>query len=544
MPDLSRLLRMAPTLHLIASSRAPLEITGERIFELDPMDPGESEALFLERARAAGVDALPSDDVRSLCRRLDGLPLALELAAARVGAFSPSQLLELLGDRARLLRRARGADPRHSTLVDVVMWSYELLDDDERRLFASLSVFSGGCTWDAAVAVCQPEPEQLAALVDASLVRRSAVGSVPRYWMLETIRAVAADQLETMGLADERRHRHAEWAVRAMPLGPEGRSVVGSWAAEEVDNLRAAIDFSIKAQDQATAVELLTKTWQYWLFGGHAEEGDRTCQRLLESESLLSREELSGLLAITGEFARYRGDRERSLGIERRSIDLARELGNQRRLAGNLHDLAENLAAIGRFDEAREAGHEALVIRKRLGYPPGIVHAIQGLASVAAAEGDRQRALELDLEAVEMASRDGEVEQGYLHGLLSNLASDHQQLGDRDAALAIAAEVLVAIDVRDEADALSSFLEVVARLAADPRPDLAAQLLGAFDAVRAWSGLYDEDVERSSFERELRSMMGEEAFVSVHDRSASCSPEEALELAQEAVRALVIGRDP
>jgi tetratricopeptide (TPR) repeat protein len=255
-------------------------------------------------------------------------------------------------------------------------------------------------------------------------------------------------------------------------------------------------------------------------------------------ETTMSQGELCDVLSVAGEFARFRGDRERSIGIEMRSIAIARELGMEERVASNLHDLAENLASASRVADAWEAGLEALEIRQRLGSPAGLAHALQGLSTIAAAERDWERALEFDQQALAIA-RETDLGAGYMHGLLSGVASDYRHAGDRASALAIAAEVLPTIDVRDEADALSYFLEIVTDLAAEGRPDIAARSLGAFDAVESWSGLGgDVFADRPALERRLRASLGDGGFDREYARSAACSPEEALEFAQAAVECL------
>ncbi len=146
----------------MATSREPLRIAGESEFDLPPMDEGDAVTLFLERAQAVRTDVGDSPAVHELIRRLDGLPLAIELAAARVKLLGPEQLLERIAQRLDLLKGARDADERHATLRATIAWSYDLLDDDEQRLFARLAVFRGGCTLDNAEQVCEADLDTLA----------------------------------------------------------------------------------------------------------------------------------------------------------------------------------------------------------------------------------------------------------------------------------------------------------------------------------------------------------------------------------------------
>ena len=169
---LAELLAAAPALRLVATSREPLRIAGESEFDLPPMDEGDAVALFLERAHSVRTDVRDSPAVHELIRRLDGLPLAIELAAARVKLLGPEQLLERISQRLDLLKGGRDADERHATLRATIAWSYDLLDEGEQRLFARLAVFRGGCTLDNAEQVCEADLDTLASLLDKSLLRR------------------------------------------------------------------------------------------------------------------------------------------------------------------------------------------------------------------------------------------------------------------------------------------------------------------------------------------------------------------------------------
>ena len=197
LPDAARplaeLLAAAPALRIVATSRESLRIGGECEFDLPPMDEGNAIALFIERAQAVRPDFDESPVVRELVRRLDRLPLAIELAAARVKLLGPEQLLERIAQRLDLLRGGRDADERHATLRATIAWSYDLLDIDEQRLFSRLAVFHGGCTIDDAETVCDADLDTLASLLDKSLVRRrTEADGDARFWMLETIHEFAS----------------------------------------------------------------------------------------------------------------------------------------------------------------------------------------------------------------------------------------------------------------------------------------------------------------------------------------------------------------
>jgi predicted ATPase len=184
-----------------------------------------------------------SDAVPELCARLENLPLALELAAARVRVLSPEQLVERLAQRLDLLKAGRGGDPRQQTLRATIEWSHELLNEDEQRLFARLAVFAGGCTLASAEAVCDADLDTLESLVDKSLVR---VRGSNRFWMLETIREYAAERLQGSGEAEMLQRRHAEhFLALGEDAEPNTRVYSGEWIGrleQEHDNLRKALD--------------------------------------------------------------------------------------------------------------------------------------------------------------------------------------------------------------------------------------------------------------------------------------------------------------
>jgi predicted ATPase/class 3 adenylate cyclase len=208
---LAELAASAPELRVLVTSREALRVQGEVEVDLPPLAVDDAVTLFCERARAVRPDIEPTDDVRELCARLDHLPLALELAAARTKVLAPSALLERLGDRLDALRGTRDVDERHATLRATIEWSYELLEPAEQQLFARMAVFRGGCTLDSAEAVCGADLDTLASLLDKSLLRRRTgrLGE-ERFWMLEIIREYGAERLDESGDADAIRRRHAE----------------------------------------------------------------------------------------------------------------------------------------------------------------------------------------------------------------------------------------------------------------------------------------------------------------------------------------------
>ncbi len=234
-----------PSVTVLVTSRERLKLPGERVFAVPPMSDTDGEALFRRRAADAGVELEDAAELRTLCARLDNLPLALELAAVRMLVFSPSQLLDRLSQRLDLLKGVRGADARQETLRATIAWSHELLDADEHQLFRRLSVFAGSCSYDSAEHVAGADPDTLQSLLDKSLLRRSDSPGEPRFSMLETIREFAAGELAAAGETTDLQRRHlGHYAAIAEDCYDE------DWGGHddlerldvERDNLRLALD--------------------------------------------------------------------------------------------------------------------------------------------------------------------------------------------------------------------------------------------------------------------------------------------------------------
>ncbi|MBA3735384.1 MAG: AAA family ATPase [Actinobacteria bacterium] len=273
--------RLVPTSGpaLLVTSRERLQLQGEQVYPVPTLAERDGVDLFLTRARTLEPAFAANGSVGELCSRLDNLPLALELAAARTTLFSPEQLLERLSQRLGLFKGARDADPRQRTLRATIEWSYDLLAPEEQRLFRSLSVFAGGCTYEAAEEVCGADPDNLHSLLDKSLLRRrdSTFGS--RYWMLETIREYAAERLEKSGAAMALRRRHAEWccvlAERLISLPGHmdehgGDSEEGFERLEhENDNIQSALGWAWATDEDELGLRLGAACFKCWIVRAH-----------------------------------------------------------------------------------------------------------------------------------------------------------------------------------------------------------------------------------------------------------------------------------
>ena len=299
-------LAACPNLRLIVTSREPLHLSGEQEYPVPPLAHDEGVQLFSSRARAIKPDFVPDNAVASICRRLDDLPLALELAAARIKALSPTQILERLEQRLPLLTGgARDLPKRQRTLRATIEWSHELLTPDEQRLFARLAVFRGGCTLDAAENICDADLDTLQSLVDKSLLRHND----GRYWMLETIREYAAEQLEESSEATERRQRHADRYLqlaetarhhlrRAQHRGPDDTS--RQWLATlraEHGNLRAALEQLQDIGETQSALHLAGALYGFWWEAKHIVEGSRYLEASLAADTRATAARAEALLA-------------------------------------------------------------------------------------------------------------------------------------------------------------------------------------------------------------------------------------------------------
>ena len=273
-PDVAALVSDCPNLDVLVTSRERLRVGGEQTYPVPPLAESEGEALFLTRARAVDPGFAPSQAVRELCARLDELPLALELAAARTALFSPEQLLAKLSQRLDLLKGDRDVDPRQQTLRATIEWSYDLLAEEEQRLFSRLAIFAGGCTYEAAEGLAGADPDTLQSLLDKSLLRKRDSKTGPRYWMLETIREYAAEKLEESDEAEELRRRHAE---HFLALAEEGTFIVmdATWVDcvdADVDNVRGALDFAAASGKTQHVLRATAHLNDFWFTRGYLSE--------------------------------------------------------------------------------------------------------------------------------------------------------------------------------------------------------------------------------------------------------------------------------
>jgi predicted ATPase len=534
------LVARCPRVTVVVTSRERLQLQGEQVWPVPALQEDEGVVFFVTRARQLEPSFAPGAAAEELCRRLDGLPLALELAAARTTVLSTEQLLERLGGRLDLLRGSRDADPRQQTLRSTIAWSYDLLDPEERRLFRELSVFAGGCTLEAAEEVCGAGVDLLESLLAKSLVRRRGAPSGPRFWMLETIREFGAEELEAAGEARKMQARHADrFGALAERLAHDVRwadVAATAMVDEELPNFRAGLRFALDARDPVLSGRYLFGLWYHWITKGHGRESAAAAEEWLALDwSGRGRGTYAGLLAI-GEILRYTGD-------PARAVDLKLELARVARadpdavvgggpigqfLPAALTDLGHLLADLGRPAEAATVAEEALAIRLAEERPRGIAHAQHALVAIADAAGDHRRAYELAVACGEIYDETAPPEEGA--GVWSAAAEYELILGDSSAAAGTLERVVrVALATRD-VDVHIAAVRVGAHLALERGAlERAATLHAACEALVGTAAI------------EVRTRVERERDRACGDRLRAALPQDELERAERAGRGADVG---
>jgi predicted ATPase/class 3 adenylate cyclase len=321
-------LRDAGGATVVVTSRERLQLAGEHVYAVAPLEATDAAELFTARAAALAGQGGSAEAVVELCERLDNLPLAVELAAARAGLLAPAEMLARLGGRLDRLQGGRDADPRQQTLRATIAWSHDLLDRSERELFARLAVFSGGATLDAVEVVCDGDLGVLASLLDKSLVRSSG----GRVWMLETIREFASEQLDADPDADDLRDRHAHRYLalaEASDRELRGTGQVDALKrfASERDNLRAAFEWLLE-HDSAAALRLAASLWNFWWMHGHFQEARELLAVALERADSQPTEARASVLVGAGLLAYFQDDYLQSFSLTREGLACARAAGS------------------------------------------------------------------------------------------------------------------------------------------------------------------------------------------------------------------------
>jgi predicted ATPase len=402
-PDIAALLSVAPNLSLVVTSREPLRIAEEREFPLEPLAEAPAVELFRRRAERV-LPGFAADYARlaEICRRLDNLPLAIELAAARVKVLPPGELLGRLNQRLPMLTGTRRDLPeRQRTLRATIEWSYELLTPGEQLLFECLGVFSGGWSLDAAEKVCDADLDTLASLLDKSLIRRDA----DRFSMLGTIQEYAAERL---GSADKTRRRHAEFftelaeATQRDHLGP-AQVPLRQRFRTEWDNIRAALQWTLDAGETELGLRLAGALTTIWLDRNFAVEGQQWFETLLERPEPVADEIRAKALGTAAMIAGVRSDFEHAMGWGQDALDLYRALGADEGIAWALTTVALGPMEQGRPEEAGPMLDEAEDLHRKLGLPGGLRRVLHLQGQQAAAVGDLDRGRRMLRESADLS---------------------------------------------------------------------------------------------------------------------------------------------
>jgi predicted ATPase/DNA-binding CsgD family transcriptional regulator len=578
-PSIAELLGACPGLTMLVTSRVVLNVTGEHDVYVPPLELPDSRRLppveqlanveavrlFVERARAARSGfALTSEDapaVAAICARLDGLPLAVELAAARMRMLSPPALLPLLDQRLRVLTGGpRDAPARQRTMRDTIAWSVDLLSADERRLFRQVSVFAGGWTLEAAGAVCVPGQDALdrvATLVDHSLVRRveQPDGSV-RFVMLETIREYGWRQLTERGEEEPILRRHAEFYLRlaemadhALDAGDELRRL-----EDELANLRVALGWSID-HDPELGVRLAGALDSFWEYGSPSE-GRRWLELALHRSEAVTPAARARALLAAGRLATDQGDYARARTLLEECQSLYRSLGNQSAPRYVSFALGRIAMFEGDFEQANRLNEESLAIARELGLTILIGSTYRNLGATAIGAGDYDRAREFFEQSIELSrdaqsrrvpATDPRPEDVPLARLVVGGAPDsarafmlaqlgHVALERRDVARAVEliAESLELARVGGHQRFTVQCLEKLAWLMiANGRPERAANVLGLIANLRQAIGVPVPPILQIDYDRYIpiaKAQLGDAAWDVAWETGRSMSLDDAIAL--------------
>jgi predicted ATPase len=528
---------------LLVTSRQRLQLSGEQVYPVPTLADREAVDLFLARARALDPAFESNGSVGELCASLDNLPLALELAAARTTLFSPEQLLERISQRLDLLKGAPSSEPRQQTLRATIEWSYDLLTPEEQRLFRALSVFAGGCTYEAAERVCRADPDTLQSLLDKSLMRRRESDLGSRYLMLETIAEYAAERLDEAGESSAMKSRHADWCCELAErlIGPPGahqllfrgpltvRERLDRFA-EDYANVQSAIAWAWATEDDELGVRLGSACALFWGEGGRFHDAvawleiaeprfarvspavqvhalnaagmnafyiradsaraDRYWAQAQEiAEGLGDAEQVGWIENRRAGVLWEQGDVEAALAAHEARVEHARAEGDRLEEATSLHWVGDALRDLGRFDEAERALLEAEAIFHDLGGDVG----------------------------------------GLLAANIHSLGDLELDRGNLAVALARYVEGLDAIaETRTRRVMAFCFAGIAAVLAEQNRNEEAATLWGAASAAEEALGFQILGAERSRYERRLAHLEGTRAWTT----GRNLTLEEAAELSK------------
>ncbi|MDQ4077920.1 MAG: tetratricopeptide repeat protein [Chloroflexota bacterium] len=610
-PLVAELLAACPTVEVLATSREPLQIRGEQTFPLPPLalpelthsSPASEErvaslaqvpavALFVQRAQAVKPSFVLTPDnvdaVAEICRWLDGLPLAIELAAARIKLFAPQALLarfvKAAGGTLHLLTGgARDLPARHQTLRDTIAWSYHLLAPSEQALFRRLGVFVGGATFEAVEAVCNQAGDLevdaldgLASLLDKSLLQqREQADGEPHFFLLRTIQAYALEQLEASGESQALRQAHAHYYLalseEAEPhlTGAEQASWLERLELEH-DNLRTALRWSEESGDAELGLRLAGALWRFWMTRGYLSEGRAWLERVLSNqpaeqtvtrakalhglgtlaiaqsdyevarahleESLMIRRMLGDKYGIAvslnnlGLVALEQGDPSAARPLYEESLALSHELGDREGVAMTLHNVGVVTYAQGDILGARALYEESLALQRQLGNQYGVANSLNNLGLISWEQGRLAEARVLLEECLTISRALGnKPSMAVTLHILGTIAGDQ---GDYDRARFLLEESLALRQEMGDKHGLADSLEGFAQLmVATGKPQRGVRLCGAAEIIRETIGAPPQEAERVHHERYVavaRAQLDESTFATLWTEGRAMTLEQAI----------------
>jgi predicted ATPase/DNA-binding SARP family transcriptional activator/DNA-binding CsgD family transcriptional regulator len=556
-------LRSCASLRVLATSRTRLQVEGEFVWQVpslavpvvsseqsvERLREIESVQLFIERAtfvrsdfRLAGSNARA---VSQICQHLDGLPLAIELAAARVTMMTPEQLSSRLTDSLRLLSsNSRMATPRHQTMRTTIDWSYNLLPIPVRTLLHRLSVFSGGWTLEAVESVAagdgiyeQDLLDMLSELVDRSFVVVEAEDGQARYRLLETVRQYAAEHLEASGEGPQTRHKHGGYllalteASQKDSTGPV-RAVSLKRVERELDNLRAALRWSLEGDSIELGLRLGAALGDFWFVNGRQSEGRSWLSALLAHPSSGAPEvaDLRATVVAAAFILAYRqGDYSAALTLAESCLELHRERGDQRGIAWALSSLAMPVGELGDLDRSETLLEESLALSRELNDPYSTARALDTLGELNRAKGDFERARAYYTESLELFNQlDAKP---HIAIVLHNLGQTALALGDPSGAMTQLRESLSRYqDLGHTYGRISCLSGIAGAASLSGDPAQAVRLFGAVHALRELNSVTADAADRIQQQKYLDSLcstLGQNAFDAAWEAGRSLTLEEA-----------------
>jgi predicted ATPase len=563
-PVIAQLLAASPGLKILVTSRAVLNLRGEYEFHVPPLRLPESDRidvsqlesygavrLFVERAQAANLQFRLDDDnvkdVIEICNRLDGVPLAIELAAARIRVLPPRSLLERLSKSLDALGSGtRDLPERQQTLRRTIDWSLQLLTPEERRFFECVSVFVRGATLDAIEAVCNSDGDVdafdlVSSLVEKSLlVQQTMPSGSARFYQLGTVRQYARELLDESGRAPQLRKLHAEFYVELVceaedeMRGPDQVTWVDSLEAE-FDNIRAALAWGEEQGDPTVLLRLTAAAWSFWQIRGYLLESQRWVGKALGRSQGIESKPRAELLRAAGRLAHSRGDLDRARALYEDALELWAKLGDDKGVGLSLKDLGNLSIEHGEYDNARTLYEQSLSLHRKVGNDLEVAATLNNLGVVGRLQQNWEESIAELSESVRLFREIGD-QQGIARGEL-NLGMAFLGAGDATKAAELCRESLILWrELGGKWDIIDCFEDLGSIAASREDSAGAARMYGAADALRENVGATPSPYEQVLLDEYLskaRATLGDEAFERAWNEGHSMSLDEAIDYALE-----------